>query len=165
MFRKMRRTKQQLAEEEARAIIERAKVGIMGVIGDDGYPYTVPVNTVLVGDKIYFHSAKSGHKIDAISENPKVSFSFIDKDDVVSREFTTYFRSAQVFGKAHVVTDTEEFNSAFRAICEKFSGADMDRYEEVMENESKAASVVCVEIEHIAAKEAMELVKQRGQVK
>ena len=41
----------------------------------------------------------------------------------------------------------------------------MDRYEEVMKNESKAASVVCVEIEHIAAKEAMELVKQRGQVK
>ncbi len=162
MFRQMRRTKQQLTEEEARTIIERAKVGIMGVIGDDGYPYTVPVNTVLLGDKIYFHSAKAGHKIDAITENPKVSFSFIDKDDVVSREFTTYFRSAQVFGKAYVVKDEDEFNVAFRAICEKFSAADMDRYEEVMNNDAKRASVICVDIEHISAKEALELVKERG---
>ena len=108
MFREMRRKKQKLAEEECRAIIERANSGVMGVIGDEGYPYTVPVNPFLMGNKLYFHSAKAGHKIDAIAKEPKVSFTFIDKDDVVSREFTTYFRSVQVFGKAHIVTDEEE---------------------------------------------------------
>lgn len=120
MFREMRRKKQKLAEEECRAIIERANSGVMGVIGDDGYPYTVPVNPFLMGNKLYFHSAKAGHKIDAIVKEPKVSFTFIDKDDVVSREFTTYFRSVQVFGKAHIVTDEEERQRAFRAFCERY---------------------------------------------
>lgn len=79
MFREMRRKKQKLAEEECRAIIERANSGVMGVIGDEGYPYTVPVNPFLMGNKLYFHSAKAGHKIDAIAKEPKVSFTFIDK--------------------------------------------------------------------------------------
>ena len=162
MFREMRRKKQKLAEEECRAIIERANSGVMGVIGDDGYPYTVTVNPFLMGNKLYFHSAKAGHKIDAIAKEPKVSFTFIDKDDVVSREFTTYFRSVQVFGKAHIVTDEEERQRAFRAFCERYCSDDMDRYDEIMAKEAKAALIVCVDIEHISGKEAMELVKQRG---
>ena len=111
---------------------------------------------------MYFHSAKAGHKIDAIVKEPKVSFTFIDKDDVVSREFTTYFRSVQVFGKAHIVTDEEERQRAFRAFCERYCADDMDRYDEIMAKEAKAALIVCVDIEHISGKEAMELVKQRG---
>lgn len=114
------------------------------------------------GNKLYFHSAKAGHKIDAIAKEPKVSFTFIDKDDVVSREFTTYFRSVQVFGKAHIVTDEEERQRAFRAFCERYCSDDMDRYDEIMAKEAKAALIVCVDIEHISGKEAMELVKQRG---
>ena len=151
MFREMRRKKQKLAEEECRAIIERANSGVMGVIGDDGYPYTVPVNPFLMGNKLYFHSAKAGHKIDAIAKEP-----------MVSREFTTYFRSVQVFGKAHIVTDEEERQKAFRAFCERYCSDDMDRYDEIMAKEAKAALIVCVDIEHISGKEAMELVKQRG---
>ena len=148
MFREMRRKKQKLAEEECRAIIERANSGVMGVIGDEGYPYTVPVNPFLMGNKLYFHSAKAGHKIDAIAKE--------------SREFTTYFRSVQVFGKAHIVTDEEERQRAFRAFCERYCSDDMDRYDEIMAKEAKAALIVCVDIEHISGKEAMELVKQRG---
>lgn len=162
MFREMRRKKQKLAEEECYAIIERLNVGVMGVIGDDGYPYTVPVNPFLMGDKLYFHSAKAGHKIDAITKEPKISFTFIDKDDVVEREFTTYFRSVQLFGKARVVTDEEERQRAFRRFAERYCAGGMDRYDEVMAKEAKASLIVCVDIEHISGKEAMELVKQRG---
>ncbi len=129
-----------------------------GVIGDDGYPYTVPVNPFLMGNKLYFHSAKA--VLDAIAKEPKVSFTFIDKDDVVSREVTRY--SVQVFGKAHIVTDEEERQKAFRAFCERYCSDDMDRYDEIMAKEAKAALIGCVDIEHISGKEAMELVKQRG---
>ena len=48
---------------------------------------------------------------------------------MVSREFTTYFRSVQVFGKAHIVTDEEERQRAFRAFCERYCSDDMDRYD------------------------------------
>lgn len=161
MFRELRRKKQLLSEQETLRVLEEGKTGIVGVLGDDGYPYTVPINYVSLEDKIYFHSAKKGHKVDAIAKEPKVSMTVVEKDDVVSREFTTYFRSIQLFGKAYVVEDEAERNVAFRALCEKFSGADMDRYEEIMSKEAAAAAIVRIDIEHITGKESMELVNQR----
>ena len=100
----MRRKKQKPAEEECRAIIERANSRNGKDRGTTDTPYTVPVNLFRWVQIVASNSAKAGHKIDAIVKEPKVSFTFIDKDDVVSREFTTYFRSVQVFGKAHTVT-------------------------------------------------------------
>ena len=161
MFRELRRKKQLLSEQETLRVLEEGKTGIVGVLGDDGYPYTVPINYVLLEDKIYFHSAKKGHKVDAIAKEPKVSMTVVERDDVVSREFTTYFRSIQLFGKAYVVEDEAERNVAFRALCEKFSGADLDRYEEIMSKEAAAAAIVRIDIEHITGKESMELVNQR----
>lgn len=52
--------------------------------------------------KIYFHSAKAGHKIDAMEKHPKVSFAVIDEDTIVSKEYTSYFRSVIAFGKAKI---------------------------------------------------------------
>ena len=161
MFRELRRKKQLLSEQKTLRVLEEGKTGIVGVLGDDGYPYTVPINYVSLEDKIYFHSAKKGHKVDAIAKEPKVSMTVVEKDDVVSREFTTYFRSIQLFGKAYVVEDEAERNVAFRALCEKFSGADMDRYDEIMSKEAAAAAIVRIDIEHITGKESMELVNQR----
>ena len=161
MFRELRRKKQLLSEQETLRVLEEGKTGIVGVLGDDGYPYTVPINYVSLENKIYFHSAKKGHKVDAIAKEPKVSMTVVEKDDVVSREFTTYFRSIQLFGKAYVVEDEAERNVAFRALCEKFSGADMDRYDEIMSKGADAAAIVRIDIEHITGKESMELVNQR----
>ena len=161
MFRELRRKKQLLSEQETLRVLEEGKTGIVGVLGDDGYPYTVPINYVSLEDKIYFHSAKKGHKDDAIAKDPKVSMTVVEKDDVVSREFTKYFLSIQIFGKAYVVEDEAERNVAFRALCEKFSGADMDRYDEIMSKEAAAAAIVRIDIEHITGKESMELVNQR----
>ena len=161
MFRELIRKKQLLSEQETLRVLEEGKTGIVGVLGDDGYPYTVTINYVSLENKIYFHSAKKGHKVDAIAKEPKVSMTVVEKDDVVSREFTTYFRSIQLFGKAYVVEDEAERNVAFRALCEKFSGADLDRYEEIMSKEAAAAAIVRIDIEHITGKESMELVNQR----
>jgi hypothetical protein len=103
MFREMRRHKQLLSMGITEKIMAGGKNGVLGVLGDDGYPYVVPLSYVYINKKIYFHSSGNGHKIDAIKENPKVSFSVIDRDETVSAEYTSYFRSAIVFGNARVV--------------------------------------------------------------
>lgn len=157
----MRRFKQQIPEAEAYAIVKEVSWGVLGINGEEGYPLTFAVHHVLKENKLYFHSAKSGYKIDAINVNPKVSFLVVDKDDVISREYTTYFRSVMIFGKAHIVKDEEEKESALHMIAEKFASADLDRYEELMEKEAKNTSVICIDIEHITGKEAIELAKQR----
>ena len=76
MFRSMRRGRQSLPPNVCREILEKGVSGVLAVSGDDGYPYAVPLNYVYDDGCLYFHSANVGHKIDAIRENPKVSFKF-----------------------------------------------------------------------------------------
>ena len=66
MFREMRRFKQLLPQEAAVDILNRNTSGVLALTGDDNYPYAVPISYVYNDGKLYFHSAKSGHKIDAI---------------------------------------------------------------------------------------------------
>lgn len=153
MFREMRRIKQLLSTEETVAVMNRCSNGVLACIGDDGYPYAVPLNYVYFNGKIYFHSAKVGHKIDAITNNPKVSFAVIDQDTIVSKEFTSYFRSVIAFGKARI-TEGTEYQEAFRALVEKYSG---DQPEEDKPNEISRcthAYIIAIDVEHITGKEA-----------
>lgn len=97
----MRRFRQQLPAEEVERILRNGKYCVMAMGGDDDYPYAVPVNYVYDGTSIHLHSAAQGHMIDTLKRNPKCSLCVVDKDDIIPEEFTSYFRSVIVFGKAH----------------------------------------------------------------
>lgn len=160
MFRKMRRSKQQLVIEETVAVMDRCKNGVLACIGDDNYPYAVPLSYVYLNDRIYFHSAKEGHKIDAIMKNPKVSFCVIDEDSIVSEEYTTYFRSVIAFGKARV-TEGQEKREAFEAFVQKYSSDQPEeaRHKEIMG--CTKAIIIAIDIEHITGKEAIKFVNAK----
>lgn len=162
MFREMRRSKQLLAMDDTIAVMKRCTNGVMACIGDDDYPYGVPLNYVYCNDKIYFHSAKTGHKIDAITKNPKVSFAVIDEDTIVSAEYTSYFRSVIAFGKARTV-EGEERQKAFAALVEKYSGDQPEEAKHQKIAECTQAFIIAIDIEHITGKEAIEYVKARKQ--
>ncbi len=70
-FREMRRKRQQLSQEESIGILRRATAGALALLGDDDYPYAVPISYVYADGKIYFHSALTGHKVDAIRRHGK----------------------------------------------------------------------------------------------
>lgn len=161
MFREMRRKKQQLSENECIQILQNGKTAVLGVIGDDDYPYTVPINYVYADGKIYFHGAKVGHKIDAITKNPKVSLCVIDKDDIVSAELTTYFKSVILFGKAKILQSDEEIFHAAEVFGLKYN-SDKDAVDKEIHREWKALSCIEIEIEHLSGKEAIELTRQRN---
>ncbi len=155
MFREMRRNKQLLSEDDVIAVLNRCTSGVLACIGDDDYPYAVPLSFVYLNNKIYFHSAKAGHKIDAIMKCPKVSFAVIDEDTVVSKEYTTYFRSVIAFGKARIAEGGER-SEAFEALVEKYSG---DQSAESKHKEIAGctqACVIAIDIEHMTGKEAKE---------
>ncbi|MDW7728982.1 MAG: pyridoxamine 5'-phosphate oxidase family protein, partial [Bacillota bacterium] len=88
MFRKMIRVRQMLSIDDTIAVLNRCTNGVLACSGDESYPYAVPLNYVYHDHKIYFHCAKAGHKIDAITKNPKVSFAVVDQDTIVSEEYT-----------------------------------------------------------------------------
>ena len=79
MFRKMRRFKQQISEEECIRILKEQPRGVLSMIGDDGYPYGIPLDHWYSGNKLYFHGAKVGHKMDAITAFDKVSYCVMDE--------------------------------------------------------------------------------------
>lgn len=160
MFREMRRGKQLLSMKDTIIVMDRCTNGILACLGDEDYPYAVPLSYVYFNDKIYFHSAKVGHKIDAIIKNPKVSFTVVDEDTIVSEEYTTYFRSVIAFGKARVVEGDERLE-AFEALVEKYS---KDQPEEAKHKEiigCKEAYIIAIDVEHITGKEAIEYVKAK----
>ncbi|KKG64156.1 pyridoxamine 5'-phosphate oxidase family protein [Methanosarcina mazei] len=162
MFREMRRGKQLLSMEDTIAVMTRCTNGVLACSGDDGYPYAVPLSYVYFNGRIYFHSAKAGHKIDAITKNPKVSFSIIDEDKIVSKEYTTYFRSVIAFGKARIVEGDERLES-FAALVEKYSGNQSEKARNKEISRCKQAHIIAIDIEHITGKEAIEFVNAERQ--
>lgn len=153
----MRRFKQLLSAEEAERILRNGKYCVMAVSGDDGYPYAVPVNYAYDGTSIYIHSAAQGHKIDALRHNPKCSLCIVDKDDVIPEEFTSYFRSVIVFGKATFVESVEDKVAALRLLGGKYSPginpeAEISRF-------IKTVCTVRIDIDSVTGKEAIELTR------
>ncbi len=120
MFQTMRRKRQELSRENTAAILERRASGVLALAEEGGFPYAVPLSYVYTGDKLYFHCAKSGHKLELIRQNPKASFCVVDQDQIVPEEYTTYFRSAIVFGELRVMEDGPEKRAAIEALAAKY---------------------------------------------
>ena len=159
MFREMRRSKQQLSEEETVKILKNSSSGVLSVTGDDDYPYAVPVSYVYKDGSIFIHCAKEGHKIDGIKRNDKVTFCVIGKDEVVQEDFTTRYRSVIVFGRAAVIADDERKRFALESIVEKYSP---DFRTEGQQEIEKAWNHVCmleITIEHMTGKASRDILK------
>lgn len=157
MFREMRRSKQQMSVEEMNAVMSTATSGILACHGDEGYPYAVPLSYVYLEDKIYFHCAKVGHKMDAILKNPKVSFAVVGEDTIVSAEYTSYFRSVIAFGHARLVEGDEWF-MGFKALVEKYS-KDQPEEEKLKEIHGCGHSlIVAIDVVQITGKKSKEYV-------
>lgn len=163
MFREIRRKKQALAAEECTAVLNRGTSGVLALAGDEEYPYAVPISYVLVGSKIYFHSAKNGHKIDAIRRNEKASFCVIDQDQIVPEEYTTYFRSVIAFGKIRILEDDAEKRNAIEKLALKYApDSSAGHRKEAIEREWNPLCMLEMTIEYISGKEAIELTREKN---
>lgn len=162
MFREMRRKKQMLSGEECGEILARGTAGVLSLLGDEGYPYGVPMSYVYDGEKLYFHCAKNGHKLDAAAKNPKSSFCVIDQDLVVPEEYTTYFRSVIVFGEIRVLEEEEEKMAAIRKLAVKYAPEDSEEnWTKVIAKEWAPLCMLEMTAEYITGKEAVELRRKR----
>lgn len=162
MFREMRRKNQGLSEELCNEIIAKASHGVLSIMGDDGYPYGVPLSHVIVGNKIFFHGSPIGHKADAIGEGTKCSYTVVDADQVVQSEFTTYFRSVIAFGKVRRADSEEERLEGLKALGMRFSPDFVKECEEyISRTPAKGVATYVLDIEHMTGKEAKELMLGR----
>lgn len=121
MDKKMRRQEKAMPQEETLEVLDRAEYGILSTISADNTPYGVPMNFARVGDAIYFHCAKEGHRIENIQGNKNVCLSVVDSVVLMPKEFNTQYRSVTVFGEISIVEDKEEKTKGIKAIADKLS--------------------------------------------
>lgn len=114
--------------------------------------------------RLYFHCAKSGHKLDALRRYEKASFCVIDQDEIVQEKFTTYFRSVIAFGKIHEIKDDHQKREAIEKLALKYAPdqSESQRNAEIV-RERKPLCLLEMDIEHLSGKEAIELVRARTQ--
>ena len=160
-FREMRRKRQQLSEEESIGIFQTATSGTLALLGDSGYPYAVPISYVYADGKLYFHSALTGHKVDAIRNCDKASFCVIDKDDVQPAKYTTYFRSVIAFGRIHIIEDEQEKLETARLLGDRYNPNQEETLQKELEKGLSRMMMIRFDIEHLTGKQAIELVKSK----
>ena len=123
MFREMRRKNQALSEKECIRILTEELRGVLSVNGDDGYPYGTPIDHWYNAEdgKIYFHSGKIGHRVDAMKADPRASFCVHDSGFRREGEWALNISSVIVFGRLEVVEDQEEAIRIARQLSYKFT--------------------------------------------
>ena len=153
MFRDMRKQKRKLPYEQAFELLTNSSHGTLSTISkDNGYPYGITVNHVVLNHHIYFHCAKSGHKLENIKSNNKVSF-FVVGNSIVDKEaYTTKYKSAHIFGKAYVVESKEEREEVLYEIARKFTGKFFANAKAHILNAFDITEVVRIEIDHLSGK-------------
>ena len=153
MFRQMRRFRQQISEAECIRILQEEKRGVLSMLGENGYPYGIPMNHWYNPEdgKIYFHGAKTGHKIDALSACDKVSYCVWDAGYRKEGEWALNVNSVIVFGRISLVTDEDKAKLIVMNLCRKFTDD-----EEYIRHEIQNAlpRVQCLElaIDHMTGK-------------
>jgi nitroimidazol reductase NimA-like FMN-containing flavoprotein (pyridoxamine 5'-phosphate oxidase superfamily) len=158
MFREMRRMNQALSTEECIQALNRGTSGVLAVSGDEDYPYAVPLSFVYLDHHVFFHCAVTGHKLESIARNDKVSFCVIDKDQVVPEDYNTYYRSVIIFGRARIMEDREEKRKALDRLVGKYSpDLDVDRRTKAIAKNLDDLCIIDLAVEHMTGKESVEL--------
>jgi nitroimidazol reductase NimA-like FMN-containing flavoprotein (pyridoxamine 5'-phosphate oxidase superfamily) len=153
MFRKMRRFNQQISEKECKEVLNQEKRGVLSVLGDDGYPYGLPIDYIYDEEdgKLYFHGAKSGHKIDAIRACDKASFCVWDEGYRKEGEWSLNIKSVIIFGRIRPVEDHEQALAICEKLCHKFT--DDEAYiQHELQHSGPAVQCLELSIEHMTGK-------------
>ena len=151
MFRELTRKKQKLSDMECKEILAQEVRGVLAVNGDDGYPYALPINYYFdeVNNKIYLHSGKAGHKMDALTNSDKVSFCIYDKGYHKDGHWSLNIKSVIIFGRIHIADNwPDELMVNF---CKRFTN-DTDYIDSEVEKFRSHTAVLCLKIEHMVGK-------------
>ena len=153
MFRPMQRIRQALSEEECAEVLREQVRGVLSVLGDDGYPYGMPINHYFCEDdgKLYFHGGMTGHKIDALRRCGKASFCVYDGGFRREGEWALNIRSVIVFGRVEFIGDRELVYEMSRRLSRKFT-SDEDSIEREIERSGRHTLMFALVPEHVTGK-------------
>ena len=157
MFRPCRRKNRIISDEAAKQLLASEKRGVLAVNGDDGYPFALPVNYFYDQDneKIYFHGAKAGHKVDALKKCDKVCFTVYGNEHYEEGDWAPYVQSTIVFGRCHLIDDASITEKRVRELAEKYYPS-KDEIDIEIQKSLRAVQLYEISIEHLSGKQIQE---------
>ncbi len=157
MFRELTRKKQALSREECLRILTEEKRGVLSVLGDGDYPYGVPMDHYYCPEdgKLYFHSGKTGHKLDAMRRHDKISYCVMDRGVRAGEGWALDFKSVIVFGRAEFVEDPAAVLDICRRLSRKFTD-DEEAIEDEIRRAGPRTALFALVPEHISGKRVNE---------
>lgn len=157
MFRPMRRRNRAISDGDAKQLLQQSRRGVLAVNGDDGYPFAIPVNYFYdeAQGKIYFHGAKTGHKVDALKKSDKVCFTVYGNERTEPGDWAPYVQSTVVFGRCRLIEDAVLTETCVRELALKYYPTEAE-VEREMAKSLSAAQLYEITIEHLTGKQIQE---------
>ncbi|MGL5576729.1 MAG: pyridoxamine 5'-phosphate oxidase family protein [Sarcina sp.] len=150
-FRSMRKPKGPLSETETKEILKNSEYGVIAMHGDNDYLHAIPVNYIYMNDKIYFHSATTGYKVDNLEKNNKVSFTVVGYHKIVADKFSSSYKSVIAYGKTFECNDSEKEEILFEFI-KKYSPDFKIEGQEYIDRAKNAVKIYKIKIDHLTGK-------------
>lgn len=151
MFRPMRRYKQALTPDQCVRLLEREPRGVLSVHGEDGYPYGFPMDHLYLDGKLYFHCAREGHKLDALSADDRVSYCVMDQGFRRPGEWALNIQSVILFGRIRRVADPARREHVARLLGLKYDPSPQSVEEELARSLGRA-EILELTVDHMTGK-------------
>jgi uncharacterized protein len=148
---KIRRQDRAITEYEAIDILKKEDYGILSMCTVDNEGYGVPLNYVFCDNKIYFHCAIEGSKLEYLQKNNKVSFCVVGNTEILPSKFGTLYESVIVFGHITEVEGSEKHEALMR-IIEKYSSDYIQEGKEYIHRLYERVKVLKLSISSISGK-------------
>ena len=157
MFRPIRKKKNAIDTSAAEALLQNSRRGVLAVNGDDGYPYAIPVNYFYDREKqkIYFHGARAGHKVDALRACDKVCSTVYGNETIREEAWAPFMQSVVVFGRCHLMEAGPETTVRLKQFAMKYYPNEQLVDEEIAQA-GRAVQLFEITIEHLSGKEVQE---------
>ena len=157
MFRDIRKKKNQISTEAAEQLLREARRGILAVNGREGYPYAIPINYYYdrEAQKIYFHGARAGHKVEAIRACDKVCFTVYGGEFYKNDHWAPYVQSVLVYGRCRLVEDIAVTEARVRELAMKYYPS-AEEVEEEIAKDLRAVQLYEITVEHMTGKQVHE---------
>lgn len=151
MFREIRKKSREVFGNDIIEILKTGEYGVLATVDDSGYPYAVPLSYIYYDNAIYLHSAPSGHKLDNMANNSKVSFCVVTDTELIPEKFSTKYKSVIVFGSTSWVIGTAK-DAALLEFIKKYFPAYLTKGMDYVEKAKSATTVIKIQIDHITGK-------------
>ena len=158
MFKSIRKKINEIDHSSAEALLQSNRRGILAMNGDNGYPYAIPINYFYdrVEQKIFFHGAKAGHKVEALKASDKVCFTVYGNERIDEFEsWAPYVQSVVVFGRCRLLETGLESINRLKEFAMKYYPDEALADEEIARS-GRAAQMFEITVEHMSGKQVQE---------